>query len=87
MMSVTDRPSTYPDRGVRRLMATVGILMMAAPTAELVVQLHYQERPHILLLGGMFLVGLLALSHGLSRRPEPRPRQQAANGDTPPATA
>jgi len=59
------------DRGLRRLMATVGVIMMLAPSSELVVQLWYHERPHILLLSGLFLVGLLALSHALSRRRVP----------------
>lgn len=66
---VPDR--TRLDRGLRRLMATVGVIMMVAPSSELVVQLWYHERPHILLLSGLFLVGLLALSHALSRRRVP----------------
>src|SRR5437867_4260720 len=59
------------DRGLRRLMASVGVIMMVTPSSELMVQLWYHERPQILLLSGLFLVGLLALSHALSRRRVP----------------
>ena len=50
-------------------MATVGLIMMGTPAAEFTIQLWYGERPHLLLLSGLFLVGLLSLSHALSRRP------------------
>ena len=52
-------------------MATVGVIMMATPSAEFFVQLSYGERPHLMLLSGLFLVGLLSLLHALSRRPLP----------------
>lgn len=55
-------------------MATVGLIMMATPTAEFFIQLRYGERPHLLLLSGLFVVGLLGLLHALSRRPGPLSR-------------
>jgi hypothetical protein len=50
-------------------MGVAGLLLMATATAELAVQLFYGERPHLMLLGGLFLVGVLAVSRAVSRRP------------------
>ena len=67
-------PETDMERGFRRLMLSVGCVMMITPTAEMVVQLSFGERPQVLLLGGFFLVGLLTVSHSLSSRPAARSR-------------
>jgi hypothetical protein len=71
MGTETARRESSLDRGVRRLMVTVGLIMMATPSAEFFIQLSYDERPHLLLLSGLFLVGLLSLLHALLRRPLP----------------
>lgn len=68
-----NRPENTVERGFHRLMMMVGGVMMITPTAELAVQVHYHERPQVLLLGGFFLVGVLTVSHALSRGAEPRP--------------
>ncbi len=77
MLHMTDRsaPRTMSsadraNRGPRNLMATIGVLLMATPTAELAVQVYNEERPHFALLGGLFVIGLLTISHALSRRPD-----------------
>jgi hypothetical protein len=90
MVNHEREPESKLDRGFRRLMTTVGVIMMLAPAAELTVQLVYQERPHILLLAGLFLVGLLTMSHALSREsvsfpgwtpPDLRLRRQHVRGE------
>ncbi len=62
-------PGVSPQRSERRLIGVAGLLLMATATAELAVQLFYGERPHLMLLGGLFLLGVLAVSHTVSRRP------------------
>ncbi len=70
----TEHRQAAIEHGFRRLMATVGVVMMTTPSAELAVQLWYGERPHSFLQAGLFLVGLLTLAHAVTRYSIPLPR-------------
>jgi cell division protein FtsW (lipid II flippase) len=65
----TDQQESPFDQGLRKLMVLVGLILIVTSSGELFVQLWYQERPHIMLLAGLFLVGLLTLAQGVSRNP------------------
>ena len=70
------RPESGLDRGLKRLMIVIGIVLVATPLAELVVQLTYGERPQIL-LGGFCLIGILTVSLATCGRPAPADRRRA----------
>jgi hypothetical protein len=57
------RPGSGLDRGLKRLMILVGVLLVATPLLELAVQLAHGERPQILLFGGFCLIGILTVSY------------------------
>ena len=65
------RPESGLDRGLKKLMIVIGLVLMATPLAELVVQLTCGERPQILLLGGFCLIGILTVSHATRGRLAP----------------
>lgn len=65
------------DRGLKKLMTVIGIVLVATPLAELVVQLTHGERPQFLLLGGFCLIGILTVSHATRGRPAPADRRLA----------
>jgi hypothetical protein len=69
------RPESGLDRGLKRLMTLIGIVLVATPLAELVVQLTHGERPQILLLGGFCLIGILTVSHANRGRSAPVDRR------------
>jgi len=50
-------------------MIVIGAVLVAAPLAELGVQLVHRERPQLLLLGGFCLIGILTVSHATGGRP------------------
>jgi len=84
------RPESGLDRGLKKLMILIGLVLVATPLAELAVQLSYGERPQILLLGGFCLIGILTVSHATRGRPsrnekrsasDPKPRDRHLAGD------
>jgi len=71
------RPDSGFERGLKRLMTVIGVVLVATPLAELVVQLSNGERSQILLLGGFWLIGILTVSHAAGGRPAPAARRTA----------